>query len=236
MYGDGAAEELVAEALGDRRSEMFLVSKVHAAARDQARHDRGLRGQPPPAEDRPARPVSAALARQRAAGRNARGVRHARGATGRSATGASATSTSTTWKSSRRSRPTRGTPVAANQVLYNLTRRGIEYDLLPWCRTRGIPIMAYSPLEQGLLVEAQDARGDRRAAGRDAGAGGARVGAAAARRHRDSEGGERRARARESRGARHRACAGGSRRARRRVPAAGAQDTARNDLMIRDPV
>jgi diketogulonate reductase-like aldo/keto reductase len=44
------------------------------------------------------------------------------------------------------------TPVAANQVLYNLMRRGIEYDLLPWCRTRGVPAMAYSPLEQGLLA------------------------------------------------------------------------------------
>jgi diketogulonate reductase-like aldo/keto reductase len=39
----------------------------------------------------------------------------------------------------------------ADQVLYNLTRRGIEYDLLPWCRKRSIPIMAYSPIEQGLL-------------------------------------------------------------------------------------
>ena len=42
--------------------------------------------------------------------------------------------------------------VATNQVLYNLTRRGIEHDLLPWCRARGIPVMAYSPLEQGRLV------------------------------------------------------------------------------------
>ena len=32
-------------------------------------------------------------------------------------------------------------------------RRGIEYDLLPWCRARGIPIMAYSPLEQGRLAK-----------------------------------------------------------------------------------
>ncbi len=32
-------------------------------------------------------------------------------------------------------------------------RRGIEYDLLPWCRTRRIPIMAYSPLEQGRLAK-----------------------------------------------------------------------------------
>jgi diketogulonate reductase-like aldo/keto reductase len=44
------------------------------------------------------------------------------------------------------------TTVQTNQVLYNLTRRGIEFDLLPWCRQRGMPIMAYSPLEQGRLM------------------------------------------------------------------------------------
>ncbi len=45
-----------------------------------------------------------------------------------------------------------GKACAANQVLYNLSRRGIEHDLLPWCLKRGIPIMAYSPLEQGRLM------------------------------------------------------------------------------------
>jgi len=39
-----------------------------------------------------------------------------------------------------------------NQVLYNLTRRGIEFDLMPWCRERKIPIMAYSPIEQGRML------------------------------------------------------------------------------------
>ncbi len=38
---------------------------------------------------------------------------------------------------------------AVNQVLYNLTRRGIEFDLLPWQQQRSIPVMAYSPIEQG---------------------------------------------------------------------------------------
>jgi diketogulonate reductase-like aldo/keto reductase len=48
-----------------------------------------------------------------------------------------------------------GDKVATDQVLYNLTRRGIERDLLPWCRTRShrIPVMAYSPIEQGRLLE-----------------------------------------------------------------------------------
>jgi diketogulonate reductase-like aldo/keto reductase len=45
-----------------------------------------------------------------------------------------------------------GTAVASNQVLYNLTRRGIEFDLLPWCRARSIPVMAYSPIEQGRIL------------------------------------------------------------------------------------
>jgi diketogulonate reductase-like aldo/keto reductase len=45
-----------------------------------------------------------------------------------------------------------GSAVATNQVLYNLTRRGIEYDLLPWCREHSIPIMAYSPIEQGRML------------------------------------------------------------------------------------
>ena len=45
-----------------------------------------------------------------------------------------------------------GERVAVNQVLYNLSRRGIEYDLLPWCRTRGVDVMAYSPLDEGPLA------------------------------------------------------------------------------------
>jgi diketogulonate reductase-like aldo/keto reductase len=45
-----------------------------------------------------------------------------------------------------------GKNCAANQVLYNLSRRGVEHDLLPWCQKREIPIMAYSPIEQGRIV------------------------------------------------------------------------------------
>ncbi|MGH8688493.1 MAG: aldo/keto reductase [Burkholderiales bacterium] len=45
-----------------------------------------------------------------------------------------------------------GKACAANQVLYNLSRRGIEFDLLPWSRERGIPIMAYTPIEQGRIL------------------------------------------------------------------------------------
>jgi diketogulonate reductase-like aldo/keto reductase len=45
-----------------------------------------------------------------------------------------------------------GDACAGNQVLYNLRRRGIEAGLLPWCRERAVPIMAYSPFEQGRLL------------------------------------------------------------------------------------
>jgi len=45
-----------------------------------------------------------------------------------------------------------GKTVATNQILYNLSRRGPEFDLIPWCRERGIPIMAYSPIEQGRIL------------------------------------------------------------------------------------
>ena len=45
-----------------------------------------------------------------------------------------------------------GETVAADQVLYNLARRGPEWDLVPWCRERGIAIMAYTPLGQGSML------------------------------------------------------------------------------------
>lgn len=47
----------------------------------------------------------------------------------------------------------RGNTCAANEVLYNLIRRGIEYDLLPWCRMHRVPVIAYSPVEQGRLLD-----------------------------------------------------------------------------------
>jgi diketogulonate reductase-like aldo/keto reductase len=46
-----------------------------------------------------------------------------------------------------------GEACATNQVLYNLSRRGIEFDLLPWCAQQGIPVMAYSPVEQGRILD-----------------------------------------------------------------------------------
>jgi len=56
-----------------------------------------------------------------------------------------------------------GKAVACNQVLYNLSRRGIEWDLLPWCERRKVAVMAYSPIEQGRILSQPDLR---RVAGR----------------------------------------------------------------------
>lgn len=43
--------------------------------------------------------------------------------------------------------------IAANQILYNLSRRGPEFDLIPWCEKQSIPVMAYSPIEQGRILK-----------------------------------------------------------------------------------
>jgi hypothetical protein len=110
-------------------------------------------------------------------------------------------------------------------------QRGIEWDLLPWCRERRMPLMAYSPLESNAAEQAgcwatRSWRGWRGGTAH-AGAGGAGLAAAPGRGGGDSEGGAAAARAREPRRARHRADAGGPGPARRRLsraapaPAAG---------------
>lgn len=51
-----------------------------------------------------------------------------------------------------------GAACATNQILYNLTRRGPEHDLLPWLADHQMPAMAYSPVEQGRLLKNQQLR------------------------------------------------------------------------------
>jgi diketogulonate reductase-like aldo/keto reductase len=46
-----------------------------------------------------------------------------------------------------------GEDIVTNQVFYNLSHRGVEWDLLPWGRMRGLPTMAYSPLDEGKLAK-----------------------------------------------------------------------------------
>jgi diketogulonate reductase-like aldo/keto reductase len=46
-----------------------------------------------------------------------------------------------------------GKACATNQVYYSLSQRGVEYDLLPWQRLQQMPLMAYSPFDQGELID-----------------------------------------------------------------------------------
>jgi diketogulonate reductase-like aldo/keto reductase len=150
MYGDGASEKLVGEAIAGRRDEVFLVSKVLPSNASRsgtiAACERSLRrlgtdcidlyllhwrGRTPFAE------TIAAFEALQDAGK----IRH--------------------WGVSNMdvddmreiARAPGGDAMATNQVLYNLTRRGIEFDLLPQAQARGLPLMAYSPIEQGRLTE-----------------------------------------------------------------------------------
>src|SRR5690349_13949957 len=146
MYGDGGAERIVAEAVRDRRDEVFIVSKVlpsnasrRATITACERSLRNLatdridlyllhwRGGAPLHET-----VDAFLELQRAGK-----IRH---------WGVSNFDLS---DMAELVELTGGNAVATNQVLYNLARRGIEFDLVPWQRRHGIPIMAYSPIDQG---------------------------------------------------------------------------------------
>ena len=148
MYGEGLAESLVGEAIAGRRDEVFLVSKVypHNASRQAMRRscEASLRrlgtdrldlyllhwaGSVPLAQT-----LEGFAALQRDGLIRHFGVSNLDLATIGELAGLPG-----------------GAGVQTDQLLYNLWRRGIEHDLLPWLRQRAIPVMAYSPLEQGRL-------------------------------------------------------------------------------------
>jgi diketogulonate reductase-like aldo/keto reductase len=142
MYGEGGAETAIAEAVAGRRDDVCLVSKVypHNASRRGAiaACERSLkrlktdrldvyllhwRGEVPLAE------TLEAFATLKRAGKILDcGV-----------------SNFDTEDMEEAAALPGGRDIAINQVLYNLTHRGIEWDLLPWCERRSIPVMAYSP-------------------------------------------------------------------------------------------
>ncbi|CAM5240754.1 hypothetical protein GCM10010329_45080 [Streptomyces spiroverticillatus] len=146
MYGGGASEELVGEAIRGRRDEVFLVSKVLPSNADS----RGT--------------VDACRASLRRLGTDRIDLYllHWRGGiplaeTVEALEGLVSDGSIGAWGVSNldvddlEELPAGDLP-ETNQILYNLTRRGPEYDLLPWCRKRSVPVMAYSPLEQGRLL------------------------------------------------------------------------------------
>ena len=148
MYAEGGSEEVIAEAIRGRRDQVFLVSKVYphnaSAQGTLAACERSLRRLATDRIDlyllhwRGAHPLAetvAAFERLQRAGK----IRH--------------------WGVSNLDAEdmaelddvSGGGACATDQVLYNPGRRGPEWDLLPWCRERAMPVMAYSPLEQGRL-------------------------------------------------------------------------------------
>jgi diketogulonate reductase-like aldo/keto reductase len=152
MYGDGRSEMLVGEAIEGRRDDVFIVTKVypHNASR-RAMHTacnqslQRLRidvidlyllhwpGEVPLGET-----VQAFEELQRDGKIRHWGV------------------SNFDLKVMHALQSTRGgSAIQTNQVLYNLARRGIESDLLPWLREHHIPVMAYSPIEQGRLLKAR---------------------------------------------------------------------------------
>ena len=148
MYGDGAAERVVGEAIAGRREEAFIVSKVlpHNASRagTVAACERSLKRMGIERIDlyllhwRGGVPLSEtyeAFFRLREAGKIAD-------------FGVSNFDRSDMEDAARLDKGLTG----SNQVLYCLSRRGPEFDLLPWMRERSIPLMAYSPLDQGGLL------------------------------------------------------------------------------------
>jgi diketogulonate reductase-like aldo/keto reductase len=149
MYGDGDAEELVGEAIAGRRDEVFLVSKVlpsHATRSGTiSACERSLQRL---ATDR----VDLYLLHWRES--------VPLGETVEAFSSLVRAGKIRNWGVSNFDvadmeeliEVPGGDAVQTNQVLYNLTRRGIEFDLLPWCRKRALPVMAYSPIEQGRLL------------------------------------------------------------------------------------
>jgi diketogulonate reductase-like aldo/keto reductase len=149
MYTGGGAEELVGKAIAGRRDEVFLVSKVppgNATRRGTiVACERSLRRLGTDRLDlyllhwRGRTPLEETLDAFAALVRGGR-IRH--------------------WGVSNFDVSSMielvgllgGAAVATDQVRYNLARRGIENDLLPWSRERGIPIMAYSPIDEGRLL------------------------------------------------------------------------------------
>jgi len=148
MYGDGGAEEIVGEALAGAGQRPFIVSKVypHNATRSGtiAACERSLKRM------RLER-IDLYLLHWRGGVRLSETFEafHRLREAGKIADfGVSNFDTDDMQDAARLDNGLTG----SNQVLYCLSRRGPEYDLLPWMRKRSIPLMAYSPLDQGRLL------------------------------------------------------------------------------------
>jgi diketogulonate reductase-like aldo/keto reductase len=149
MYGEGGAEEIVGEAIAGRRDEIFLVSKVypHNASRKGAiaACERSLKRL---ATDR----IDVYLLHWRGGEKLADTIAAFETLQRDGKIGSYGVSNFDTDDMEELWRLPGGAATTTNQVLYNLTRRGAEFDLLPWSRSHGVPIMAYSPIEQARML------------------------------------------------------------------------------------
>jgi diketogulonate reductase-like aldo/keto reductase len=149
MYGSGGAEEMIARAIEGVRDDLFIVSKVypHNASRAGvvAACERSLKRLGTDRIDlyllhwRGSIPFAETLAGFQQLHRDGKIRYHGVSNFDRSDMAEWAALSG-------------GETVAADQVLYNLNRRGPEWDLLPWCREHGVAIMAYTPLGQGSML------------------------------------------------------------------------------------
>jgi diketogulonate reductase-like aldo/keto reductase len=149
MYGNGVAEEIVAEAIKGRRDKLFIVSKVLPYNSSQKGTieacERSLKRLKTDRIDlyllhwRGSHPFAETLAGFERLQRDGK-IRH------------HGVSNFDRGDMEEWTRLDGGKAVASNQILYNLTRRGPEFDLIPWCRQKTISIMAYSPIEQGRML------------------------------------------------------------------------------------
>ena len=149
MYGDGAAEELIGEALGRVRDDVFLVSKAYPqnASRDRLQRacEASLRRLGTDRLDlyllhwRGRIPLSETIEGMQALTKAGK-IRH---------WGVSNLDT----QDMDELIDAGGAACVTDQILYNLTRRGPERDLLPWLADHGMSAMAYSPVEQGRLID-----------------------------------------------------------------------------------
>jgi diketogulonate reductase-like aldo/keto reductase len=148
LYAEGGAEEVVAEAVKGRREECFIVSKVKpensTRAGTIAACERSLKRLK---TDR----IDLYLLHWRGRPRLEETLAGFEALLAKGAIRYFGVSNFGVEDMEELSALPGGNACASNQVVYNLRRRGIEAGLLPWSRQRRIPIMAYSPIEQGRL-------------------------------------------------------------------------------------
>lgn len=149
MYAEGGAERVVARAIDGRRDRVYLVSKVYPwNASQRGTIDACRRSLDRLQADR----IDLYLLHWRGEHPLAETVEAFEHLRSEGLIGAWGVSNFDTEDMEELASVPGGKNVATNQILYNLNRRGPEFDLIPWCAERNIPIMAYSPVDQGALT------------------------------------------------------------------------------------